>query len=249
VKLHWQISAGEFFELLRPLALVISALLSSWVLMSARRWGFRFTAALVWASGTFLFPFIVLPIYLIARSWTKRNTKSDNHVAGTTAEVGPSSYVRLRFVLPATYACLLLSLIGVYVYRDYHTVDAHLARAAQARVMNQRGRTIREYRAALALEDNPHTHKLLGIELAETQEWVEALREFRAAERGGEPDDSLLFRIGQALDASGQSPEAVASYNKFLNSQACVQALPDSRCEIARERTRPVLLQDLRSKD
>lgn len=236
MKFHWQISAGEFFELLRPGALVVSALLSTWVLASARRRRFRSVAVGVWSVGTFLFPFIILPVYLIARSWTKRRTQSYNPDGGTPAAAGLSSPVRLRFLLPAIYGLVLLSLIGIYIYRDYHTVDAHLARAAQAKVMNNRPKAIREYRDALKLEDNPHTHKLLGIELAETQEWAEALLEFRAAERGSEPDDSLPFRIGEALDTSGQFSEAISNYNKFLKGRICVQALPDSRCEIARQR-------------
>lgn len=235
MKLHWQISAGEFFELLRPLALVISALLSAWVLASARRWRFRFAAAIAWALGTFLFPLIVLPVYLIARFWTKRSTQPNNPVEGTAAEAGPSSPVRLRFLLPAIYGLVLLSLIGIYVYRDYRTVDAHLARATQAKVMNQQARAIREYRAALRLEDNPHTHKLLGIELAETQEWAEALREFRAAESGGEPDSSLSFRIAQALEATGQRDEALREYEKFLASDGCNHAPPHEWCAIARQ--------------
>ena len=236
VKLHWQISAGEFFELLRPGALVVSALLSTWVLASARRWRFRFASAIAWALGTFLVPFIVLPIYLIARSWTKRSIQSADIDEATPADGGLSSPVKLRFLLPGTYALVLLSIVGIYIYRDYLTVDAHLARATQAKVLNNRPKAIREYRAALRLEDNPHTHKLLGLELAEAQEWAEALREFRAAEAGGEPDDLLLFHIGQALERSGQSAEAVSNDKKFLNGRTCVQALPDSRCEIARQR-------------
>jgi tetratricopeptide (TPR) repeat protein len=102
--------------------------------------------------------------------------------------------------------------------------------------MGQREKTIREYRAALALEDNPHTHKLLGIELADAGQWTDALFEFRAADRGGEPDDSLSFRIGQALDASGQPLAAVHEYRRFLESHRCTQPLPDDRCGIAGRR-------------
>jgi hypothetical protein len=236
VKFHWQISAGEFFELLRPLALVVSALLSTWVLASARRWRFRFAAAIAWAIGTFLFPVIVLPVYLIARSGTKRSIQPDKPVEGTPAQVRPSSRFKFRFLLPATYGLVLLSLIGIYLYRDFRTVDARLARAAQARVTNDHAKAIREYRAALKLEDNPHTHKLLGIELADAEDWTEALREFRAAESGGEPDDSLPFRIARALEATGQNNEAKGEFKRFLNSRACNEVQPDSRCDTARDR-------------
>jgi len=239
VKFHWQISAGEFFDLLRPAALVFSALISTWVLASARRRGFRSYVAVAWALGTFFLPFVVLPLYLIARNSAKRRARSIYPENPETSQPAESSArpVKLRFVAPVVYGVLLLSLIGLYLYRDRHSVDAHLARAAQAKVMGQREKTIREYRAALALEDNPHTHKLLGIELADAGQWSEALSEFRAAERGGEPDESLPFRLGQALDATGQSSEAAIEYSRFLNRHPCTQSLPDKRCAEARRRT------------
>jgi hypothetical protein len=240
VNFHWQISAGEFFDLLRPAAFVVSALLSTWVLASARRWSCRSYVAAAWALGTFFLPFVVLPLYLIARSSAKRRARSiQTENPETVQQPAESSapVVKLRFVAPVVYGVLLLSLIGLYLYRDRNSVDAHLARAAQAKVMGQRDKAMREYRAALALEDNPHTHKLLGIELADTGQWTDALLEFHAAERGGEPDDSLSFRIGQALDASGQPLEAVHEYKRFLESGRCTQPLPDERCGIAGRRT------------
>jgi hypothetical protein len=240
VNFHWQISAGEFFDLLRPAAFITSALLSTWVMASARRWSFRSYVAAAWALGTFFLPFVVLPLYLIARGSVKRQAQSiqpENQGLAEQSAESPTPPVRFRFVAPVVYGVLLLSIIGLYLYRDRNSVDAHLARAAQAKVMNERDKTISEYRAALALEDNPHTHKLLGIELADAGHWSEALAEFRAAERGGEPDESLPFRIGRALDAAGQSSEAVIEYSRFLNSHACTQALPDDRCEIAGRRT------------
>lgn len=233
MKLSWQISAGEFFELLRPAALVVSAMISAWVLASARRWRFRSYFAAAWALGTFFLPFVVLPLYLIARVSAKRRTQSINAANETAPDqiVNPrAAPVRLRFVFPLVYCGVLLSLIGFYFYRDYNNVDSHLARAVQAKLMNQREKTIREYRAALALEDNPHTHKLLGIELAETNQPAQALREFRFAESGGEPDESLPFRMGQALDAVGNPAEAMIEYRRFLDSQACRRILPDDRC-------------------
>jgi len=240
VNFHWQISAGEFFDLLRPAAFVVSALLSTWVLASARRWGFRSYVAAAWAIGTFFLPFVVVPLYLIARGSAKRQAQSiqlrNQGLADHSAE-SRTLRVRFRFVAPVVYGVILLSLIGLYLYRDRHSVDAHLARAAQAKVMGQREKTIREYRAALAQEDNPHTHKLLGIELADAGQWTDALLEFHAAERGGEPDDSLSFRIGQALDASGQPLAAVHEYKRFLESHRCTQPLPDERCGIAGRRT------------
>lgn len=235
MKLFSQISAGEFFELLRPVALVTSALLSSWVLASARRHEFRWPAISAWTIGTFLFPFIIIPIYMVTRASKRRSTT--NKIDKKEAVEGKSSMPsKLRFLLPAGYAVVVLSLIGLYLFRDYHSLDAHLARAAQAKVMNNHPQAMREYRTALKLEDSPHTHKLLGIELAESHLWVEALHELRYAESGGEPDDSLSFRIAQALEAGGQTKEASTEFKRFLSSRACTQAQPDSRCGTAHDR-------------
>jgi tetratricopeptide (TPR) repeat protein len=239
VKLHWQISAGEFFELLRPAALVIAAIVSAWVLSSARRWRFRSYFAAAWVLGAFFLPFVLLPLYLIARAARKRDLHSSNGIDETAADQ-PSTLkpppARFRFLFPFAYCCLLLSLIAFYFYRDYYTVDAYLARAVQAKLMGRREKTMGEYRAALALEDSPHIHKLLGIELAEVARPQEALREFQLAERGGEPDESLPFRIGQVLDDTGNHPAATIEFRRFLESQACRQALPDDRCEGTRAR-------------
>jgi tetratricopeptide (TPR) repeat protein len=239
VKLPWQISAGELCELLRPAALVISALLSAWVLASARRWCFRSHSAIAWSLGTFFLPFVVLPLYLIARAKTKRQTRSTdgkNESASDQTSKLPASSVKFSLLFVLLYCGLLFSLIGFYSYRDYNSADAHLARAVQAKLMNQRGKAIREYRAALGLEDNPHTHKLLGIELAEAEQPTEALRELRLAESGGEPDSLLPFRMAQALDAIGRPDEAIGEYRKFVNGQACLANLPDDRCAEARIR-------------
>ena len=48
---------------------------------------------------------------------------------------------------------------------------------------------IREYREALKDEDDPHTHKLLAVELANAGYISEAIAEFRLAELGGETCD------------------------------------------------------------
>ena len=95
-------------------------------------------------------------------------------------------------------------------------------------------KVIREYRAALALEDNAHTHKLLGLELLETGQWSDALNEFRLAERGCEPDELLPFRIAQAADTSGRQGEAAAEYRRFLGSYACTHSPANERCDTAR---------------
>jgi Flp pilus assembly protein TadD len=72
--------------------------------------------------------------------------------------------------------------IGVYFYFDSRSVDAHLARAAQAKLVDDSNTAIREYREALKREDDPHTRKLLAIELVNAGQISEAIEEFRLAE-------------------------------------------------------------------
>ena len=174
------ISAGELFDLLMPAASVISALLSTWVLASARR-RFRFYYAIALAIGTLFLPLIVFPIYLVIMLWRKRNDPPP----------------RWRYALPLLYAAIVLTAIVTYFYLDRRSVDAHLARATRAKLVEDANAAIREYRQALALEDDPHTHKLLAIELANAGYVSEAISEFRLAQQGGEPDDSIPYRINK----------------------------------------------------
>jgi Flp pilus assembly protein TadD len=95
---------------------------------------------------------------------------------------------------------------------------------------------IAEYRAALQLEDDPHTHKLLAIELAADGRAEDALTEFRAAERGGEPDPQIPYGMGLALDALGREREALVEYKRYTNGPTCTQALPEVNCTTARSR-------------
>ncbi len=227
---------------MHPVAWTLAATASIWVLASARRRGFPLYAAAVWTLGTLFFPPIVLPLYLIARARATRTAppvESLDPRKGGAAEQ-PSSALGAPPAwnrwLTTLYAVVVLSFIALYLYGDYRSVDSHLARANQARVMGQRERTIREYRAALRLEDDPHTHNLLGIELADAGLWEESLAELRAAERGGEPDDQLSLRIATALDAMKRPAEASLEYQRFLGGGRCTQALPDPRCETARGR-------------
>ena len=162
-------SAGELFELIMPAAYLASALLSTWVLASARK-----RVALPYAFGlalaTLFLPVVVFPLYLAAIIWRKGSTPPR----------------RWRFALPLLYAVIVLSAIGIWIYRDSRTVDAHLARATRAKLVYDHNGAIREYRQALALEDNPHTHKLLALELADAGYTEEAKAEFSLAQQGGE---------------------------------------------------------------
>jgi tetratricopeptide (TPR) repeat protein len=214
------ISAGEFFDLIRPVVLVFSALISAWVLASARK-RFPFYQSLLWALGTLFFPLIVLPLYFVALLVTKRKATA-----------------RHAIVLPLLYAAIVLCCIGVYIYRDTWSVDAHLARATQDKLKSERAKTIQEYKDALALEDNPHTHKLLAIELAGAGYWTDAISEFRLAQQGREPDDLIHFHLGVLLEKLGHPGEARLEYEEFLNTSACTHEPVDVRCEAARQRIR-----------
>jgi tetratricopeptide (TPR) repeat protein len=164
--------AGELFELIAPVVVVISILLSAWVLASARK---RFATAVAFgcAIATLFLPLVVLPLYLaVILLWRK-----------------PVRARRWRFLLPLAYAAILLAAIGSVFYHESATVDAHLARAAEAKLIEDHATAIHEYRGALEIENNPHTHKLLAIELANDGQLEEAAKELRLAQQGGEPAD------------------------------------------------------------
>jgi len=225
-------SAGEFFDLVRPAFLILSALLSIFVLVNARRNGFRAPSSVVWALATFFLPLVTLPLYLLVRV-------SSRHKPPQKRKILSGSTVRLvseRFVLPFFYGATLFALIAVSQYREYNAIDAYLARARQARLAGDRLRAIAEYRAALAIEDDAHTHKLLGIELEDSGDWSAALAEFRLSERGGDLDPVLPFRIGVLLYQLNQLNQAEVEYKRFLNSEACSSVLRDRRCDVAAER-------------
>lgn len=232
-----------------------------WALASARRLGFPTYAIISWTLGTLFFPFIVFPIFLIVRvrgsnskrslfsteaqSTANQNSAREENNQGAESQDGESSTVsaqvapslRWRFLLPVLYLLAVLSARAYFYHRDFESVDVHLARANQARLMGQRARTIREYRAALRLENNPHTHNLLARELFDAKMLEEALAEFRAAEREHEPDDELAFRIANTLDALNRRDESLPEYEKFLDSSRCrAQGFPDPLCATARAR-------------
>jgi hypothetical protein len=162
-------SAGQLFDLIMPAAFAVSALISTWVLGSARK-RFQLFYALALAIGTLFLPLIVFPVYLVVMMWRGKTGLPR----------------RWRYSLPLLYALITLSAVGAYFYFDSRSVDAHLARAAQAKLVDDSTTAIREYRAALKREDDPHTHKLLAIELANAGQVSEAITEFRLAELGGE---------------------------------------------------------------
>ncbi len=210
-------SAGELFDLIMPAAFAVSALISTWVLASARK-RFRLHYALALAIGTLFLPLIVFPIYLVIIMWRPK--------------IGPPR--RWHYALPLLYAVIALSAIGAYFYFDKDSVDAHLARATQAKLDGDSATAIREYREALEREDDAHIHKLLAIEFANAGETTEAISEFRLAERGGEPDDLISFNLGLLLERLDLTNQAAMEFEKFLMSETCEQ--PDARCESAQER-------------
>ena len=228
VNFQWQISSGALFEWLRPVGFALAALLSTWVLVDARRRSHALPVVAVWTLLTLFFPHIVFPLYLAARIIRRRPTAADRDASRDT----------WRWALPLLYALVIFALGAFYFNLDYNGVDAHLARANRARVAGQNVRTISELRAALAIEENPHTRQLLGVALAESGHWNESLNEFQAATRGGEPDDELSYHTAAALETLGRPAEAKARYQAFLNGGNCRRALPDARCAIAEARVK-----------
>jgi hypothetical protein len=260
---RWQISGGELFELTRPAAFALSALVSTWTLTSARRRGFALYAVAAWTLSALFYPLIILPIYLIVRSARRRQQQQEDaathagqseEVAATSSEPAPepafeqssapeqavaeqqSASRWRRALLPIVYLLAVLSTGAFLYYRDAQSIDARLARANRSRLLGQTGKTIEEYRAALKLEENAHTRNLLGIELLAAGQTEAALAEFRAAEQGNEPDDQLFYRIATTLDALNRPAEAAPEYQKFLATRRCGQSYPDPQCEAARAR-------------
>jgi hypothetical protein len=224
VKLPLDISAGEFFELIRPAMLFVAALLSSWVFFDARRRRFGNVIALAWSLGTLLLAPVVLPLYLCVLLFKHRRETLENNS------------VRFPVAIPLLYLLSLLAFLCLSLLQEANSADAHLARATQAKLAGKRELVLVEYRKALALEDDPHTHKLLANELAEAGYGTEALAEFRLAERGGEPDDSITLRIANLLDMMGLMNQATLEYERFLSSPLCLENPDEARCLAVRER-------------
>lgn len=222
---RWNISAGQWFELMLPVWFAVTALLSAWVLASARRRGMSAAAVTLWTLGTLFFPLIILPLYLIARSYRLRREEE--------SEPPP---LPLRKTLPLVYLSVMLGLGSLYFYMDRRSPDAYHMRANQARVREQREQVIAEYRAALKLEDDAHTHNLLGKELQAVGRYDEALSEFRTAERMGEADNLLPLNIAQSLDELKRFDEARPEYERFLNGPLCAEMPHDRLCAHARMR-------------
>lgn len=210
-------SAGELFELIMPAAFAVSAILSTFVLASARK-RFSFLNALAIALATLFLPLIVFPLYIVTMFWRK--------------SIGPPK--KWRYTLPLLYATIILSGIGAFYYFDSRSVDAYLARAERAKLVDDYATTIREYRGALALEENPHTRKLLAIQLMQAGQLTEAVSEFRLAQQGGEPDDAIHYQLGKLLERFNQPEQAKLEFQSFLITNTCLQF--DARCEDARNR-------------
>jgi hypothetical protein len=91
-----QISPGDLAELARPLAFALAALASAWVFYDARgRADFGAASVWAWALLTLVFPPAILPLYLAARLYTRRDTAkaspSEEETAGPSDEAGESS--------------------------------------------------------------------------------------------------------------------------------------------------------------
>ena len=215
---HLNMSAGELFDLVSPIALVCAAILSALVLASARRRVPSYQAFIV-AVATFFLPLVIFPLY----------------VAFIVLGFRPKSLLpKFGFLLPAAYLAVVLIAFGVNQFFDERSVDAHLSRASMAKVNSDYATAIREYRQALKSEDDAHTHKLLGITLADAGYFGEAIAELKAAELGGEKDDLIPYRLAELLEKTNKKTEATAELKRFLGTNTCKEI--DYRCESARQR-------------
>ncbi|MFN2453548.1 MAG: hypothetical protein ABR577_04945 [Pyrinomonadaceae bacterium] len=243
-----QISLGELVDLLRLALLALAAVVSALVLADARRQRFPFYAVAGFTLGTLFLPLVLLPLYIAARLLFPRQQRSqaaatariNNGISHLSKRVIPS--IRWRYTLPLAYLVVALSLIAFYFYRDYTSADAHLMRAYQARLRRQHEEAISEFRIVLQSEpDNAHTRKLLADELAANEQWRESLAEYRTAEKMGEPDDELPFRIAAALEKLKRPEEAAREYKRFLEGASCAQKQPAAQCDTARVRVQGTL--------
>lgn len=236
----WQISAASFFEALRPAGFVLAALLSAWVLADARRRGLNASTIALCALAVFLLLHVALPLYLAALILFPRPRQQPDATpdAGSRRARSVIGSVIVSRAAPALYLLTVLALGGFYFYRDSRSADGLLARAGDAKLVGQGDDTIRALRAALAAEDDPHTRKLLGVELMAAGNFDEAVHELRTAERGGDPDDTISYHVAVSLDALDRPAEAVAAYRVFLQTNTCTQKLPAAQCLTADARLR-----------
>lgn len=211
---RFNISAGELFELINPVVVVISILLSSWVLFSARK-RFSTLVAFVWTFATAMLPFVVLPVYLTVILLRRRPARSP----------------RWPLLLPLAYGVILLAGVWLYFRHESSTVDVYLAKATQAKLIDDHATAIREYREALTIENNAHIHKLLALELMQVGYLTEAVSEFRLAQKGGEPDDVIHYNLGLVLERINQNGQARLEFEEFLQTQTC--ETPDDLCDSA----------------
>jgi tetratricopeptide (TPR) repeat protein len=214
----YNISAGEFFDLIRPIVNIISALISTWVLASARK-RFPLYLSLAWAAGSLFLPLVVVPIYLIVVITGRQQIQTP---------------IKYRLALPVLYGVAVVAVSGVMFYLENRSVDAHLRRAIQAKLNNDYLTAGNEYRQALTLNDDAHVHKLLGLTLIDAGNFTDAISELRLAEKGGEPDDLIPYYLAWSLERINQNGQASLEYEKFLLTPTC--ARPEPRCDSVRQR-------------
>ncbi|MER3427731.1 MAG: hypothetical protein C4334_06470 [Pyrinomonas sp.] len=219
------ISAYELSETFHPMAFFLSAFVSAFALADLQRIRAPKLMLLLVPIVVFWVPTVALPLYSIFRLYGKP----------TFAQTKAFHRGWWR-ALPLLYA-MALSIAGIMLQRmDARAFDAHLARASAARLHNDHRRALESYRAALALREDAHTRKLLADELLTLGQIEEAVVEFRLARDGGEPDDSIAFRLASALEALGRKEEALAEYRRFAQSARCRADEEDPVCLAARHK-------------
>lgn len=221
------VSAGGLTEVLQPVLFAVAALVSAIVLADALRGGFNIYEVAGWTLATFFYPYIIFPLYIIARFIKRREPRPRRKFTQTI----------LRVFVPAfVYLLIILSIGAVLREREAHSFEHYLERAIAARLRDRHLEAADAYRAALAVQDDPHTHKLLGVQLMMSHKWADAYEHFLAAEKGGENDEALSFYLASVLDELKRGDEAVGYYLKFTTTSLCKRAVPDQRCQSAQAR-------------
>lgn len=218
-------SASLFSATLRPWLFIACALLSTAALYDTRRCGFAFYASALWTLAILFYPHIFFPLYLIARYRQRRNSDHRAHSATSSRRA-----IALNLLIPLVYLSLVVSVFIFLFERDEHSFDACLERAVAAKVRDDHHAAIDNYRAALAVQTDAHTRKLLGLELFEVKNWAAALEQFRAAQDAGEPDAALDYYIATSLANLKRDTEAHPYFARFYRSALCTQAVPDQKC-------------------
>jgi Flp pilus assembly protein TadD len=95
--------------------------------------------------------------------------------------------------------------------------DMNLAKTLKWAGKKEEARAALE-RAAVAMDDNPEVHKLLGSYLLDDGLYDKALQEYRRAVELSGNDPEMVFALAAACFRAGSKAEAVATYRKLVEA-------------------------------